>query len=40
VYPHDTCTVEGATHHMLDHVGHAELLLHPKVVDLVVGALT
>lgn len=40
VYPHTTCSVEGATHHELDRVGHAELLLHPRVVDLVVGALT
>jgi triacylglycerol lipase len=40
VYPHDTCTVEGATHHELERVGHAELLLHPRVVELVVGALT
>lgn len=40
VYPHSTCAVEGAAHHDLDHIGHAELLLHPKVLDLVVTALS
>lgn len=40
VYPHSSCVVEGATHHDLDHIGHAELLLHPKVLDLVVTALS
>lgn len=40
VYPYETCCVEGATHHQLDHVGHAELLLHPRVVDLVQSSLS
>ena len=35
VYPHQTCCVDGAVHHELDHLGHAELLVHPRVVDLV-----
>lgn len=40
VYPHTTCCVEGATHHELERIGHAELLLHPRVLDLVVVALS
>ena len=39
VYPHETCRVEGANHHVLDQVGHAELLVHRSVVELVQAAL-
>lgn len=40
VYPHETCHVEGARQHELDGVGHGELLLHPRVVDLVQSSLS
>jgi triacylglycerol lipase len=39
VYPHETCMVEGAAHHELDRVGHAELLMDARVVHLVKSAL-
>ncbi len=40
VYPQETCRVEGAAEHALSGFGHAELLVHPRVVDLVVASLT
>lgn len=40
VYPHDTSRVPGAQWHELDHLGHAELLIRPAVVELVVNALS
>lgn len=38
VYPNETCCVVGGEHHELHGIGHAELLLHEKAVDLVVAA--
>ena len=38
VYPMETSRVEGADTHELAHVGHAELLVHAGVADLVVAA--
>lgn len=40
VYPHDTSRVPGAQWHELDHLGHAELLVAPAVVDLVVNSIS
>lgn len=40
VYPFDTSRVAGASWHELDHVGHAELLVAPAVIDLVVKAVS
>jgi pimeloyl-ACP methyl ester carboxylesterase len=38
VYPNETCCVAGSEHHELHGIGHAELLVHEKAVDLVVAA--
>ena len=40
VYPGETTHVQGAAHHDFDLVGHAELLLHPRVAGLVVDAVS
>jgi pimeloyl-ACP methyl ester carboxylesterase len=40
VYPCDTSRVAGARWHELDHLGHAELLVAPAVLDLVVSAVS
>jgi pimeloyl-ACP methyl ester carboxylesterase len=40
VYPEATSRVEGATHHALPGLGHTETLVHPRIVQLVMDALT
>lgn len=39
VYPSKTTHVDGATAHDLEGLGHAETLVHPRVLDLVMQAL-